>query len=72
MTIDRGNLSARREYCATATFATTNPTLTALGWNPRLRGEKSKAIRLLLNIIFVCFEINLITKILNKFFFFCL
>jgi hypothetical protein len=51
MTSEGENRSARWEFCASATLAATNPTLAALGLNPRLHSEKSKANRCLLNAL---------------------
>jgi len=45
MTSEGENRTARREFCASATLAATNPTLAALELNSRLHSEKSKANR---------------------------
>jgi hypothetical protein len=37
---DRGNRKTRRKACHSAPLSTTNPTMTDLGANPGLRGEK--------------------------------
>jgi hypothetical protein len=55
MTSEGENGSARWEFCASATFAATNPTWAAMGLNPRLHSEKSRANRCLLNALDVCF-----------------
>lgn len=55
MTSEGENRIALWKFCANATFAATDSTLAALGLNPRLHSEKSKANRCLLNALYVCF-----------------
>jgi hypothetical protein len=55
MTSEGENRSGRWEFCAGATFATTDSTLAAMGLNPRLHSEKSKANRCLLNALYLRF-----------------